>query len=188
MPWGHVAPRQPDRLSGVAPERLRVPERPSAPSPSPHGRSVGAGRHLPAAKRRLAPTQSKVSARNDTFAPQTVVSRPQSSIRSTQRAAASSAWAPDAGGEPRQKIGRPPWKASDMSFNGGDEGIRTPGLCLAKAALSQLSYVPRRIARWLFWQRRRQLSSGNRAPLSTGPGPCRPHEELPRFFSPSHVN
>ena len=26
--------------------------------------------------------------------------------------------------------------------HGGDEGIRTPGLCLAKAALSQLSYVP----------------------------------------------
>ena len=25
---------------------------------------------------------------------------------------------------------------------GGDEGIRTPGLCLAKAALSQLSYIP----------------------------------------------
>lgn len=26
--------------------------------------------------------------------------------------------------------------------NGGDEGIRTPGLCLAKAALSQLSHIP----------------------------------------------
>jgi hypothetical protein len=25
---------------------------------------------------------------------------------------------------------------------GGDEGIRTLGLCLAKAALSQLSYIP----------------------------------------------
>lgn len=24
----------------------------------------------------------------------------------------------------------------------GDEGTRTPGLCLAKAALSQLSYIP----------------------------------------------
>ena len=29
--------------------------------------------------------------------------------------------------------------------NGGDEGIRTLGLCLAKAALSQLSYIPRAI-------------------------------------------
>ena len=29
-------------------------------------------------------------------------------------------------------------------FHGGDEGIRTLGLCLAKAALSQLSYIPRR--------------------------------------------
>ena len=28
--------------------------------------------------------------------------------------------------------------------SGGDEGIRTPGLCLAKAALSQLSYIPKR--------------------------------------------
>ena len=27
---------------------------------------------------------------------------------------------------------------------GGDEGIRTPGLCLAKAALSQLSHIPGR--------------------------------------------
>ena len=26
--------------------------------------------------------------------------------------------------------------------SGGDEGTRTPGLCLAKAALSQLSYIP----------------------------------------------
>ena len=25
---------------------------------------------------------------------------------------------------------------------GGDEGTRTPGLCLAKAPLSQLSYIP----------------------------------------------
>ena len=28
--------------------------------------------------------------------------------------------------------------------DGGDEGIRTPGLCLAKAALSQLSHIPMR--------------------------------------------
>ena len=28
----------------------------------------------------------------------------------------------------------------------GDEGIRTPGLRLAKAALSQLSYIPRNLA------------------------------------------
>ena len=30
---------------------------------------------------------------------------------------------------------------------GGDEGIRTPDLCLAKAALFQLSYIPE-AARW----------------------------------------
>ena len=29
----------------------------------------------------------------------------------------------------------------EASF-GGDEGTRTPGLCLAKAPLSQLSYIP----------------------------------------------
>ena len=29
-----------------------------------------------------------------------------------------------------------------LSIHGGDEGIRTLGLCLAKAALSQLSYIP----------------------------------------------
>jgi hypothetical protein len=27
-------------------------------------------------------------------------------------------------------------------FSGGDEGTRTPDLCLAKAPLSQLSYIP----------------------------------------------
>ena len=103
MPWSRVASRQSDRSSDVALECPCATELLSAPSPSPHGRRVGAGRHLPAAKRRLAPTQGKVSARNDTFAPQTVVSRPQSPIRSTQSATASSAWAPDAGGGSRQK-------------------------------------------------------------------------------------
>ena len=29
----------------------------------------------------------------------------------------------------------------------GDEGIRTPGLCRARAALSQLSYIPRQSTR-----------------------------------------
>ena len=33
--------------------------------------------------------------------------------------------------------------ASGLQYtDGGDEGIRTPGLCLAKAALSQLSHIP----------------------------------------------
>ena len=41
----------------------------------------------------------------------------------------------------RKKGGRPR-RTSAREFYGGDEGIRTPGLCLAKAALSQLSYVP----------------------------------------------
>jgi hypothetical protein len=34
--------------------------------------------------------------------------------------------------------------------NGGDEGTRTPGFRLAKAALSQLSYIPKLILRWAF--------------------------------------
>ncbi len=29
-----------------------------------------------------------------------------------------------------------------LSFNGGDEGIRTPGLCVANASLYQLSHAP----------------------------------------------
>ena len=33
--------------------------------------------------------------------------------------------------------------AQAFDFYGGDEGIRTLDFCLAKAALSQLSYVPR---------------------------------------------
>ena len=37
---------------------------------------------------------------------------------------------------------RTPEKDARWQIHGGDEGIRTPGLCLAKAALSQLSYVP----------------------------------------------
>ena len=32
----------------------------------------------------------------------------------------------------------------------GDEGTRTPGLRLAKAALSQLSYIPKQNLRWAF--------------------------------------
>ena len=30
----------------------------------------------------------------------------------------------------------------EIFLSGGDEGTRTPGLCLAKAPLSQLSYIP----------------------------------------------
>ena len=33
-----------------------------------------------------------------------------------------------------------------LTFSGGDEGTRTPGLCLAKAPLSQLSYIPSSIS------------------------------------------
>ena len=32
---------------------------------------------------------------------------------------------------------------NSLKSYGGDEGIRTLGLCLAKAALSQLSHIPR---------------------------------------------
>ena len=36
-----------------------------------------------------------------------------------------------------------PWTHSPADVGShGDEGTRTPGLCLAKAPLSQLSYVP----------------------------------------------
>ena len=34
------------------------------------------------------------------------------------------------------------YKPISLRSPGGDEGIRTPGLRLAKAALSQLSYIP----------------------------------------------
>ncbi len=34
------------------------------------------------------------------------------------------------------------YKLISLRSPGGDEGIRTPGLRLAKAALSQLSYIP----------------------------------------------
>ena len=38
---------------------------------------------------------------------------------------------------------RPPGKKPDgLASHGGEKGIRTLGLCLAKAALSQLSYIP----------------------------------------------
>ncbi len=39
-------------------------------------------------------------------------------------------------------------KLNPLSLS-GDEGIRTPGLRLAKAALSQLSYIPRNLGRCL---------------------------------------
>ena len=47
---------------------------------------------------------------------------------------------------------------------GGDEGIRTPGLRLAKAALSQLSYIPRKVW-WAFHPMRCQATSN---PLLVG--------------------
>ena len=37
------------------------------------------------------------------------------------------------------------YPSSILTGVGGDEGIRTPGLRLAKAALSQLSYIPRQV-------------------------------------------
>ena len=46
------------------------------------------------------------------------------------------------GNEIRKK--GPSYVPGPHRFHGGDEGIRTLGLCLAKAALSQLSYIPRR--------------------------------------------
>ena len=53
---------------------------------------------------------------------------------------------------------------------GGDEGIRTPGLCFAKAALSQLSYIPfQAISLWL-------MASGSGrsfAPRAAGASPIR---------------
>ena len=41
------------------------------------------------------------------------------------------------------------YPGSILTGVGGDEGIRTPGLRLAKAALSQLSYIPRKVW-WAF--------------------------------------
>lgn len=40
--------------------------------------------------------------------------------------------------------------AAGPYFFGGDEGIRTPGLCPATAALSQLSYIPAKRALAIF--------------------------------------
>ena len=45
---------------------------------------------------------------------------------------------------------------------GGDEGIRTPDLCFAKAALSQLSYIP-------FKQPSRQLAAVSLVPRTLRP-------------------
>ena len=57
---------------------------------------------------------------------------------------------------------------------GGDEGIRTPGLCLAKAALSQLSHIPGRNARRLLCQIR-FLSVNAYSPSSTWKNTVRAH-------------
>ena len=44
---------------------------------------------------------------------------------------------------PIQFNGRPPFPIVSPIFEpGGDEGIRTPDPCFAKAVLSQLSYIP----------------------------------------------
>ena len=40
------------------------------------------------------------------------------------------------------KKGRPGFPVRPARFDGGDEGVRTLGLRLAKPALSQLSYIP----------------------------------------------
>ena len=48
---------------------------------------------------------------------------------------------------------------------GGDEGIRTLGLCHATAALSQLSYVPKRNAQRLFYLARNACQAGNSTSL-----------------------
>ena len=37
-----------------------------------------------------------------------------------------------------------------LSIICGDEGARTPDIRLAKAALSQLSYIPASLTRWAF--------------------------------------
>jgi hypothetical protein len=46
-----------------------------------------------------------------------------------------------------------PTLVSLLRCSGGDEGARTPDLCLAKAALSRLSYIPiptNRVTQWAF--------------------------------------
>ena len=92
----------------------------------------------------------------------------------------------------RKKGGRPR-RTSAREFYGGDEGIRTPGLCLAKAALSQLSYVPRRIARWLLWRFLPRVSSADLRPREKVPrhedAPCGSimNPPLRRWVSPSRV-
>jgi hypothetical protein len=50
---------------------------------------------------------------------------------------------------PSAIVTTPPACTSEWSFPGGDEGTRTPDICLAKAALFQLSYIPAQTG-WAF--------------------------------------
>ena len=45
----------------------------------------------------------------------------------------------------KARIFSDPWPLNPDPFLCGDEGTRTPGLCLAKAPLSQLSYIPSQV-------------------------------------------
>src|SRR5215472_15940713 len=58
---------------------------------------------------------------------------------------------------PSAIVTTPPACTSEWSFPGGDEGTRTPDICLAKAALFQLSYIPAQQG-GPSWTRTRDLS------------------------------
>ena len=70
--------------------------------------------------------------------------------------------------------------ACGLQFLVGDEGIRTLGLCLAKAALSQLSYIPMRSAQKIFCQDSAAVSTKN-YPASRAVGLVAATEGVPAF-------
>lgn len=74
----------------------------------------------------------------------------------------------------------PETNASGLQYHGGDKGIRTLGLCLAKAALSQLSYIPMRSAQKIFCQDGAAVSTKN-YPASRAVGLVAATEGVPAF-------
>ena len=50
---------------------------------------------------------------------------------------------PGATRTPDTRFRKPLLYPTELQGHGGDRGIRTPGLCDANAALSQLSYIPK---------------------------------------------
>lgn len=69
---------------------------------------------------------------------------------------------------------------SEMEVDGGDNGDRTHDLCIANAALSQLSYIPMRSAQKIFCQDSAAVSTKN-YPASRAVGLVAATEGVPAF-------